>query len=206
MRSKGQDTDRRSEGPDTNTQTSTMWAPDAPPLTPDELVAALRAQARRYQILLANCGRGNDERWGETKHGAMGHTERPLVPHRPALRRLPCPCSHKRSVPSLSRQPVSPRPPSPVGPWRCTCATRWGCSIKIRTSRRCSPLGDNRRTGSVKSQAERVLGTRKRRAVVGRERRCCRKAAISVVPVRRMRVSTRLRQAAMIWGAGPLRR
>ncbi len=150
--------------------------------------------------------KGNDERWGETKHGAIGHTERPLLPHRPALRRLPCPCSHKRSVPSLSRQPVSPRPPSPVGPWRCTCATRWGCSIKIRTSRRCSPLGDNRRTGSVKSQAERVLGTRKRRAVVGRERRCCRKAAISVVPVRRMRVSTRLRQAAMIWGAGPLRR
>ena len=70
----------------------------------------------------------------------------------------------------------------------------------------CSPRGGNWRTGSVKSQAERVLGTRKRRAVVGRERRCCRKAAISVAPVRRMRVSTRLRQAAMIWGAGPLRR
>ncbi len=29
-----------------------------------------------------------------------------------------------------------------------------------------------RRPGSVKSQAERVLGTRERRALVGRERRC----------------------------------
>ncbi len=42
------------------------------------------------------------------------------------------------------------------------CGTIWihGSSVQVPT------------TGSVKSQAERVLGTRKRRALVGRERRC----------------------------------